>query len=132
VTDAFLEPGAVKPITYGGRELEVKREKKDPSARVVIKGTTTMAGSCTTQLSMFHNLVNLFHVPIYDAVDMLAHNPARIVNLDKQNIGSLRVGNRADILLFDKELELQKTIVAGSVVFDRHRKTQASPVLLES
>jgi N-acetylglucosamine-6-phosphate deacetylase len=58
VTDSFLEPEAHSVITYGGREIEVTHKGCCP--KVVLKGTTTMAGSCTTMVSMFHTLVRTF------------------------------------------------------------------------
>jgi len=119
VTDALLEPNPTSSVTYGGRELEVKQETSD-RCKVVLKGTNVIAGSCSTQLHLFHTLVRLFDVPLEQAVDMLAHNPARIAKLDKQHIGSLCPGNRGDVLLFDKDLRLSKTLVAGQIVFDRH------------
>ena len=33
------------------------------------------------------------------------------------HIGSVEVGKRADLLLFDKDLNLEQTLVAGKVVF---------------
>jgi len=117
-TDAFLEPNAKQSITYGGRELTVVTENNEDGPKLVIKGTTTMAGSCTTQLTIFHNLVNVFNVPIATAVAMLAHNPARIVKLDQKGIGSIKEGNRADVLLLNQHLDLQTTLVEGFVVHE--------------
>lgn len=48
---------------------------------------------------------------------MLSANPARIVKL--RDVGALKVGNRADVLLLSHDdLHLQKTIVSGHVVYD--------------
>ena len=43
----------------------------------------------------------------------------RIAGLD--HIGTIEVGKRADLLLFDKELNLQETIIAGRTVFEREK-----------
>jgi len=81
----------------------------------VLKGTSTMAGSCTNQLEIFYRLINFFGVSVENAVQMLSHNPAKIANLD--NIGSIKEGNRADFILFDDKFQLKKTIIAGKIVF---------------
>jgi N-acetylglucosamine-6-phosphate deacetylase len=92
VTDAILEESA-KEATYCGRSLEVSRPSPEEPARVTLKGTSTMAGSCTTQLAMFHSLLNIFDVSLVDAVQMLSHTPARVARLE--NIGAIREGNHA-------------------------------------
>jgi len=118
ITDSFLEPSADHSISYGGRQLEVSRNyKSNCCPRVVLKGTKTMAGSCTTMLAMFQYLVNVFRVPIAEASKMCSANPARITKLN--NVGSLKEGNRGDMLLLTKDFKLQKTIVHGDVAFQQ-------------
>jgi N-acetylglucosamine-6-phosphate deacetylase len=48
---------------------------------------------------------------------MLSWTPARVANL--QGVGNLKSGCRADVLCFDENLGLQKTIVAGKVVYSK-------------
>ncbi|PRP83165.1 N-acetylglucosamine-6-phosphate deacetylase-like [Planoprotostelium fungivorum] len=116
ITDSFLEPSADHSISYGGRQLEVARVKSNCCPRVVLKGTKTMAGSCTTMIAMFQYLVNVFRVPIDQASQMCSANPARITKL--KNIGSIGSGYRADLLLLNKDLSLKKTIIHGDVAFE--------------
>jgi len=61
--------------------------------------------------------MEIFDVPLFEAVSMLSHNPAKILKLS--HVGGIKVGNRADLLLFSRtNFRLQKTIVAGKVAYD--------------
>ena len=44
---------------------------------MIIEGTSTIAGSCSSMLDIFHNLLNVVQVPVSEAVAMLSENPAR-------------------------------------------------------
>lgn len=44
---------------------------------MVVKGTNILAGSCSSMLDIFYNLVRIMNVPIAEAVKMLSENPAR-------------------------------------------------------
>jgi len=80
-----------------------------------VVGTNTLAGSCSTLLETFHSLVNILGVPIGKAVAMLSENPARIAKIT--HTGLIEVGKRADVLLFNEDLSLLKTVVSGQIVF---------------
>ncbi len=54
VTDAIMKPKSTSKAKFNGRDVEVKDSK------VVLGGSTTLAGSCSTQLFMFQTLVNKF------------------------------------------------------------------------
>ncbi|MEL0231861.1 MAG: amidohydrolase family protein, partial [Hyphomicrobiales bacterium] len=42
------------------------------------------------------------HISLPKLIKKLTYNPAKILNLD--NIGSLEVGKKADLILFDKDI----------------------------
>ena len=67
-----------------------------PSSQVVLKGTTTLAGSCDTLLGVFQRLLSLFNVPIAQAIEYVSTTPADIVGLP--HIGRLKEGCRADFI----------------------------------
>ena len=59
-----------------------------------------------------------------DAIKMASTNPARLMGLD--HLGAIAVGKRADLILFtieDGEVVIQKTMVAGRVVYSRGQDT---------
>ena len=74
------------------------------------------AGSCSGLDVAFRRLVNVHGRPLADAVAMCCTNPARIAGL--KHVGTLEPGKRADMLLMDGTLGLQRVIVAGIVAHD--------------
>jgi N-acetylglucosamine-6-phosphate deacetylase len=55
ITDAIIDAVEKGEKSYAGKTIEVKQIAA-PRCAAVIKGSTTIAGSCTTQLEMFSNL----------------------------------------------------------------------------
>ena len=62
-------------------------------------------------------MVNIAEVPLCDAVKMLTETPARIQGLSDR--GTLDAGKRADIVLFNDNLQVVRTIVGGRTVFEK-------------
>lgn len=76
------------------------------------------AGSVATTDRLVRNMINMADVPILEAVRMMSATPARIMNVaDKK--GSLVKGKDADIVLFDKNINIQTTIIKGRVVYNK-------------
>ncbi|XP_071807846.1 N-acetylglucosamine-6-phosphate deacetylase-like [Asterias amurensis] len=112
VSDCTAEAIPNKKITYSDRNMRVTTDGKC----LVIDGTTTLAGSCCSCLDAFKSLIKTFHIGIGKAAAMVSENPARIANL--KGIGGVKVGNRADLVLFDDNLNLLKTFVCGQPVYE--------------
>ena len=74
------------------------------------------AGSVATADRLLRTMVNIAEVPLTDAVKMLTETPARIQNLSDR--GTLDAGKRADLVLFDEDLNVTKTVVGGRIVFE--------------
>ena len=74
------------------------------------------AGSVATTDRLLRTMVNVAEVPLCDAVKMLTETPAKIQRLTDR--GTLDTGKRADIVLFDENLHLTRTIVGGRTVFE--------------
>lgn len=92
--------------------------------KVVIEGgvaklpdRTSFAGSVATTDRLIRSMVQLADVPLIEAVRMLTVNPARIMGVSEKK-GSLQKGKDADIVIFDKDIAVVKTIVKGSVVYE--------------
>lgn len=64
----------------------------------------------------FH--INNILVPLPNVIQMLSQTPAEIAKLS--HIGSIKIGNRADLLLFNEKYQLEKTIVSGNIVFENY------------
>ncbi|XP_077991798.1 N-acetylglucosamine-6-phosphate deacetylase-like [Glandiceps talaboti] len=111
ISDCTAESKPGEKVSYNNREMQVSEDGKC----LYISGTNTLAGSCCSVMDAFLSLVDVFNVNIAEAVAMVSETPARIAKLD--HVGKIEVGRRADLLLFDDKLKLQKTLIAGEVVY---------------
>ncbi|XP_030838789.1 uncharacterized protein LOC762680 isoform X1 [Strongylocentrotus purpuratus] len=111
VSDCTAEAIPNMKMSYSNREMQVSPDGK----YLVVSGTTTLAGSCCSCLDAFRSLVKVFQVGLGKAVAMVAENPARIAKL--KGVGQIEVGKRADLLLFDIDLNLKKTFICGNVKY---------------
>ena len=51
-------------------------------------------------------------IQIPDAVRMATYNPAKVIQAD-DHIGSLEIGKTANIIVFDKDLNIKMTFING-------------------
>lgn len=110
ITDAM--PGAGLPDgTY--ELLNQKAIVKDGTAHLA---DGTIAGSTATMDKCVRNMVQLVGVPIADAVKMATLNPAKIINTEKK-LGSLVKGKKADIAVFNRDLQMKMTIKNGKIIY---------------
>jgi N-acetylglucosamine-6-phosphate deacetylase len=61
---------------------------------------------------------------IADAVQMASATPATLLGL--RDRGSLEVGQRADVVVFDRNFHVRLTMVGGRVVYQRDGKEMTS------
>lgn len=76
------------------------------------------AGSTTFLDGMLRVMTELVGVPLHEAVRMASLTPARVIGADHE-LGSLEVGKRADLALFDADLTPRCTVIGGRVVSGR-------------
>jgi len=112
ITDAMRAAG-LKEGTYdlGGQEV------------IVTKGQArlkdgTLAGSVLTMDKAVKNMVNKVGIKLPKAIQMASFNPAKSIGIDDKK-GSLEPGKDADIVILNKNLETELTMVAGKVVYRR-------------
>jgi len=79
---------------------------------------SSFAGSVATTIRLLKTMITLADVPLTDAVKMLTITPARIMNV-LETKGELTAGKDADIVIFDEEFVVEKTIVQGKVVYSK-------------
>ena len=79
---------------------------------------SSFAGSVATTIRLLKTMVTIAGVPLTDAVKMLTVTPARIMNVLEAK-GELTAGKDADIVIFDEEFVVEKTIVQGKMVYSR-------------
>ncbi len=85
---------------------------------VKLSDGTGFAGSIVTMNICVRNMINLVGLSIQDAIKMATLNPAKAIGIDEKK-GSLVEGKDADLIIFDKDINILTTIVKGKVVFSR-------------
>ncbi|MDQ3412828.1 MAG: N-acetylglucosamine-6-phosphate deacetylase [Chloroflexota bacterium] len=107
VSAAGMGPGT---YTLGGRAVAVD----ETSVRLPDR---TLAGSILTMDQAVRNLVTWGLLTPARAIKLATEVPARV--LGRPDRGQIEIGRRADLSLFDQQLEVTVTIVRGEIVFRR-------------
>jgi N-acetylglucosamine-6-phosphate deacetylase len=81
---------------------------------------TSFAGSIATTDRLVRTVVNEADVPLVDAVRMATKTPASIIGVADQK-GALLPGKDADIVIFDDDIQIQKTIIEGNIIYEREQ-----------
>lgn len=117
VTDSMRAAGMPEgPSIIGSAENGMAIVIEDGVAKMPDR--TAFAGSVATADRLVKNMMQLAQQPLTEAVKMAATVPARIFGL--KNIGELKAGYDADILIFDENIEIERTFVKGNCVYSRN------------
>jgi len=112
ITDSMKATGMKEGIyDLGGQEVIVNKGQ----ARLK---DGTLAGSLLTMDKAVKNMVSKVGISLPRAIQMASFNPAKSIRIDDKK-GSLESGKDADIVILNKNLETELTIVAGKVVYRR-------------
>lgn len=107
VTDAMQAAGLGDgEYTLGGRSVDVV------DGQVRLAGGGSLAGSTLTMDAAFRYVVEVVGVSLVDAARMAATNPARAHGLT--DVGALRTGLRADLVVLDDALRVTAVMAAGT------------------
>lgn len=99
----------------GGYEDGLKVIIEDGVAK--LPDRSAFAGSVAFCDRLVKNMITLADVSVCDAVKMASETPAKILGL--KNIGKLQEGYLADIVIFDADINIYKTIIDGKEVYSR-------------
>ncbi|HCA79475.1 MAG TPA: N-acetylglucosamine-6-phosphate deacetylase [Bacteroidetes bacterium] len=77
----------------------------------------TLAGSTLTMEAAVKNMVELVGVPLTDAVRMASLNGAKVLGLEHKK-GILAVGKDADLVVLNRNFDVQMTIYEGGVKYN--------------
>lgn len=120
VTDAIAAAGCA-PGKYklGNVEVEVTE-----AGRVCLPGTPYLAGSALEMHDAIGKTVAYSAAALEDVLRMASANPAKLLGLDGK-FGTIEVGRRADLVLFEWDeqamaLSVVATIVNGEIVYRRN------------
>ena len=115
ITDAMRATGLGDgEYDLGGQSIAVK----DGVARAP---NGSLAGSTLTLDRALRNTIDFTGLPLSSVLPMATAVPAQAIGLEGVK-GSLVPGADADISLFDATLEVQKTIVAGELVYENDKE----------
>ncbi|MBE9665492.1 N-acetylglucosamine-6-phosphate deacetylase [Mucilaginibacter boryungensis] len=117
ITDAMRAVGLPEgPSILGNLKNGLEVIIEDGVAK--LPDRSAFAGSVATADRLVRNMVQMADVPLIDAVRMMTATPARIMGIDDKK-GSLVIGKDADIVIFDSDINIQKTIIKGKIIFDK-------------
>lgn len=110
ITDAMRAKGIPDGVSeLGGQTVYVKNGE----ARLE---DGTLAGSVLRMNRAIENIVTKVGVPLLQAVDFATINPAKNLGIDKE-VGSIKVGKRADFTVINENFDVLMTVRDGEIVY---------------
>ncbi|OHB56892.1 MAG: N-acetylglucosamine-6-phosphate deacetylase [Planctomycetes bacterium GWF2_42_9] len=111
---AGLEPGKYK---FGGEEISFAYKGAPARGTKKSRFPGCLYGSGLTMDKAMNNAVKMLDIDIVQAVKMASSNPAKVLGLN--NKGKIQRGYDADIVIFDKKLDIVKTFVKGECCYEK-------------
>lgn len=115
ISDSMRAAGLPDGISeLGGQKVTVK----NGCARLA---DGTIAGSTTNLADEVKKLIS-FGIPVRQVVKSVTINPAAAIGAESE-IGSIRVGKRADLVVLDNSWNVMLVLKAGEIIFNASEKT---------
>ena len=118
VTDNIRAAG-MSPAEHTFQRMEQTITVKDGVPRLP---DGTIAGSTLTMDRALANVVAFTGLSLVDALRMLTATPAKAARIGERK-GQLKVGHDADLVIFDEDFTVHRTIVGGRTVYTRSTET---------
>lgn len=96
-------------FTLGGLDVEVK------NGIAHNKGTNTIAGGVNNLTQIIKRMYVDMKIKLEDIIKMATINPAKKLNIDNK-VGSITTDKNADIIIFDKNIDIKHVIKNGVIV----------------
>lgn len=80
---------------------------------------TSFAGSVATADRLVRTMLTIAEVPLVETIQMITETPARIMGVSDRK-GSLTKGKDADVVIFNDQIEVQRTFVKGRSVYQKN------------
>lgn len=77
---------------------------------------SAFAGSVATADRLVRSMITMADVSVIDVIKMITSTPARILKISDKK-GTLAVGKDADIVIFDEDINIEATIIKGTIVY---------------
>jgi len=78
---------------------------------------TCFAGSASTCDRLVRTMINIAGCSVTDAIRMMCENPARMMGIYDRK-GSIAPGKDADIVIWNGDVQVQRTIINGNTVYN--------------
>lgn len=107
VTDGTSPAGCnnIKQFTFSGKTIFCRN-------RVCSDSSGVLGGSSLTMIEAIQNSVKHVNIPLDEALRMATLYPARAIGVDHY-LGSLEINKIANLTIFNKNYQIQKTIING-------------------
>lgn len=117
VTDSIMATG----LSDGDYILGVNKVRvTDGDAKLVRDGTR--AGSTLTMINALKNLIAFTGGSLEEIIPLLTTNPASVMGIIDHK-GAIAVGKDADIVILDENLDVDTTIVGGTILYRKSGKS---------
>ena len=114
VTDSMRAAGMPEgPTVLGSLKYNFQCIAEDGVAKVLDR--SCFAGSTATADRMIRVLVKKLHMPVWEAVQYMSRNPAKLYGIYDRT-GSIKAGKAADLLIFDDDINIKNVFVDGNPV----------------
>jgi len=77
---------------------------------------SAFAGSVATANRLVRTMVSMAGISMMDAIKMMTSTPARILKIEDKK-GTIARGKDADLVIFDEDITIAKTIIKGSICY---------------
>ena len=115
VTDSMRGAGMPEgPSILGGLADGQEVIVEDGVAKLLDK--SAFAGSVATADRLVRTMVQIAGCSMPDAIRMITENPAKVMGISDKK-GSLVAGMDADVVIFDKNINIKNTIIGGRIVY---------------
>jgi N-acetylglucosamine-6-phosphate deacetylase len=116
ITDAMRAAGMPEGESIlGSKKNGLKVIVEDGVAK--LPDRTSFAGSVATADRLVRTVMKMADIPLTEAIKMITYTPARIMKIDNKK-GQLVKGKDADVVIFDSDINIKKTIVKGRVIYE--------------
>ena len=112
INKVVLVTDSLKPTKQKAKHLFANGEEVYLDKCFMRKSDNTIAGSALTMIDGVKNLVS-FGLNLEQAIQTATYNPASIMK--QSNIGLVAPGYDADLIVFNKNFKILKTIIKGNI-----------------
>lgn len=109
---------AVTGLDNGVYQIGERTIQKSDKTATLPNGT--LVGSILTLNVAIRNMMNFCDCKLHEAVNTVTLNPAMYLGLENE-IGQIKKGNKADLVIFNSDIDIEKTFINGQLKFNKNQ-----------